>query len=74
MNIQRFVELAKESNVFHEGEVKDIDGIAKLLSPEKPLLYWTMEFYDKDEKVAAGLVFWRQIRAAPRSNLACQWW
>lgn len=54
MNIQRFVELAKESNVFHEGEVKDIDGIAKLLSPEKPLLYWTMEFYDKDENDIKG--------------------
>lgn len=54
MNIQRFVELAKESNVFYEGEVKDIDEIAALLSPEKPLLYWTMEFYDKDENNIKG--------------------
>lgn len=54
MNIQRFIELAKASNVFYEGEIKDIDGIAKLLSPERPLLYWTMEFYDKDENNIKG--------------------
>lgn len=54
MNVTRFVELAKESNVFHKGEIADIDHIAGLLRPERPLLYWTMEFYDKDENDIKG--------------------
>ena len=54
MNVKRFVELAKDSNVFHKGEIADIDHIAGLLSPERPLLYWTMEFYDKDENDIKG--------------------
>lgn len=54
MNTERFIELAKESNIFHKGEIQDIDSIGKLLSQERPLLYWTMEFYDKDENDIKG--------------------
>ncbi len=54
MNIEQFVKRAKESHVFHEGEVADIDTIASSLSATRPLLYWTMELYDKDENNIKG--------------------
>lgn len=54
MNVKRFVELAKKSHIFHEGEVANIHTIADALTPNKPLLYWSMEFYDKDENNIKG--------------------
>ena len=54
MNLQTFVELAKQAKIFHDGEVKDIATIANMLSPERPLLYWSMELYDKDENEIKG--------------------
>ncbi len=54
MNLQTFVERASQANIFYDGEVKDIASIAKLLSPERPLLYWTMELYDKEENQIKG--------------------
>ena len=49
MNLQKFIEQAKKANIFYDGEVKDIDSIVDMLSPSRPLLYWTMELYDKEE-------------------------
>lgn len=54
MNLQTFVARAKQANIFHEGEVKDIAHIASMLSPTRPLLYWTMELYDKEENEIKG--------------------
>ena len=54
MNLQTFVELDKQAKIFHDGEVKDIATIANMLSPERPLLYWSMELYDKDENEIKG--------------------
>ena len=54
MDLNRFVSLAKDSKIFHNGEVKDIDSVASMLSPERPLLYWSMEIYDKEENDIKG--------------------
>lgn len=54
MNLGKFVDIAKESKIFYDGEVKDIDSIASMLTPERPLLYWSMEIYDKDENDIKG--------------------
>ena len=54
MNLQKFIEQAKKANIFYDGEVKDIDSIVDMLSPSRPLLYWTMELYDKEENEIKG--------------------
>lgn len=54
VNLQKFIEQAKKANIFYDGEVKDIDSIVDMLSPSRPLLYWTMELYDKEENEIKG--------------------
>lgn len=54
MNLQTFVARAKDANIFHDGEVKDIAHVASMLSSTRPLLYWTMELYDKEENEIKG--------------------
>ena len=54
VNLQKFIEQAKKANIFYNGEVKDIDSIVDMLSPSRPLLYWTMELYDKEENEIKG--------------------
>jgi glucan phosphorylase len=54
MSFRRFLASVESSQVFRRGEMVGIDQITQLVSSQRPLVYWSMELYDKEENDIKG--------------------